>query len=870
MILHRLRLTSFRGVADREVAFPDHGVVVVCGPNEVGKSSMLEALDLLVKFKDRSGARDVKQVKPAHVDAGAEVEAEMSTGPYRFVYRKRFHKKQYTELEVISPRREQLTGEEAHQRVEAMLAETVDTRLWEAQRVLQSAATDVVDLSGSDALARALDAAAGAAQTAGSGTESLLIDRIEAEYLRYFTPTGRPARDVKAAAERLGAADDEVLRCRARVEEAEERSARHAELAAVLRDLEQRLSPAAARLGAARAAHAALGDLRDRLAQAELTVQAADAAAANTALANGQRQELIAERARRAGALDGLRAGLAEALAAEDHARAAAAAATALAKQAADESAAAGRRCDAARAAAQACLDREEADRLATRLQRLEDTITRIAEIDLLLAAIAIDEDGLSDLEEAAALVGRLKAQLQADGGEVEITAVADLEVTVEGEPHTLTGGQPWTRPATSAATLEVPGVLSVRIRPGATAVKLRADLTAAREVLADALAQAGVSGLAAARAAARQRRALGAERDSLAAAADVLAGGQDVGGLRATLAALRKVAPPGDADPQAAAAELAAADAAREAAGAAAAAHQRACTHTAAELAGISTQCAVLRDRVETAEVEVAEITAKLGTLRAAVADDAVAAAAAADAAALATARAARDELAKRCAEAGAEAVDAELAAAAAAEADLTAARDAALLELHTITAELGVMGGEGRQGELAAAEAGAERARAEHRRLGERAAAAALLRDTMMRHRDTTRQRYVTPYRTELERLGRAVFGDSFEVELDTGLTIRSRTLDGRTVPYESLSGGAKEQLGILARLAGAALVAADDTVPVVIDDALGFSDPARLQRMGTVFGTVGDRGQVIVLTCQPDRYSAIEGAQIIEVSA
>ena len=48
MILHRLRLTNFRGVADREIAFPDHGVVVVCGPNEVGKTSMLEALDLLL------------------------------------------------------------------------------------------------------------------------------------------------------------------------------------------------------------------------------------------------------------------------------------------------------------------------------------------------------------------------------------------------------------------------------------------------------------------------------------------------------------------------------------------------------------------------------------------------------------------------------------------------------------------------------------------------------------------------------------------------------------------------------------------------------------------------------------------------------
>ncbi len=60
---------------------------------------------------------------------------------------------------------------------------------------------------------------------------------------------------------------------------------------------------------------------------------------------------------------------------------------------------------------------------------------------------------------------------------------------------------------------------------------------------------------------------------------------------------------------------------------------------------------------------------------------------------------------------------------------------------------------------------------------------------------------------------------------------------------MPYESLSGGAKEQLGILARLAGAALVAKEDSVPVVVDDALGFTDPDRLAKMGEVFDTVGD---------------------------
>ena len=135
------------------------------------------------------------------------------------------------------------------------------------------------------------------------------------------------------------------------------------------------------------------------------------------------------------------------------------------------------------------------------------------------------------------------------------------------------------------------------------------------------------------------------------------------------------------------------------------------------------------------------------------------------------------------------------------------------------------------------------------------------------MVRHRDTTRLRYVEPFRAELQRLGRPVFGPSFEVDVDTDLCILNRTLDGCTVPYESLSGGAKEQLGILARLAGAALVAKEDAVPILIDDALGFTDPERLAKMAEVFDTLGEHGQVIVLTCTPARYDGVKGAQRIE---
>ena len=188
----------------------------------------------------------------------------------------------------------------------------------------------------------------------------------------------------------------------------------------------------------------------------------------------------------------------------------------------------------------------------------------------------------------------------------------------------------------------------------------------------------------------------------------------------------------------------------------------------------------------------------------------------------------------------------------------------------LRDVTTRLNVYGTQGRKGQLDAAETELVHAEAEHLRVQRRARAAQLLRSVIARHRDATRLRYVDPFRSEVERLGRTVFGDSFEVEIDSDLRICSRTLSGRTVPYESLSGGAKEQLGIVARLAGAALVGKEDSVPVVIDDALGFTDADRLVKMGAVFNAVGGDGQVIVLTCSPQRYAAVDGAHHIALTA
>lgn len=875
MRLHRLTLTNYRGITHREIQFPDHGVVVVSGANEIGKSSMIEALDLLLEAKDRSTKKEVKQVKPTHADVGAEITAEISTGPYRFIYHKRFHKRCETQLTVLTPRREELSGDEAHDRVRALLDETVDLDLWQAQRVLQAASTAAVDLSGSDALSRALDVAAGEAVEL-SGAEPLLVDRIDAEYLRYFTPTGRPTGEWAAAVKRLRDADDEVARCAAAVAEVDDAVRRHTALTADLARLTGEREQARQRLAQARAAAEAVAVLTQQLKEAEVVAAAADATHAASVSALTERRRLRADIEERTVAIAELEAAAAEAAEDEATAREVQEAADAAAEQARAAVEAGQARVDAARRAVNQLSDRHEADRLAGRLAKIDTAQRELDQVNRELAAIVLTDTTMRTIEAAALAVQRAADQAAAASAQIELVASADIELRVAGEPVTLAAGESWSASATAPTEVELPGLLTAWVVPGAPASDTQAKLEVAQEVLAEALAAGGVHDLDDARLVDQRRRELIGNRDRLTITRDALTGDDTVAELRARLAELC------DAQPTEAGLWDVAVDAAtaRAELDAGVAAHRKAvadcetCRKVAAEaakrLGEMRTRASVLKEKVSAAQAELAVARERLATQREAVSDDQLAVKAEADGeeARRATARVA--DLGGELARAAPHAVAATLEDAMRRVDSLETRHDEVAEALREVTAQLKVYGTEGRKGQLDAAETEREHAEAEYLRVYRRARAAELLRSVMARHREATRLRYVDPFRNEVERLGRLVFGDSFEVDIDSELRIRSRTLAGRTVPYESLSGGAKEQLGIVARLAGAALVGKDDSVPVVIDDALGFTDADRLTRMGTVFDAVGGDGQVIVLTCSPYRYASVGGAHHIELTA
>jgi DNA repair exonuclease SbcCD ATPase subunit len=99
--------------------------------------------------------------------------------------------------------------------------------------------------------------------------------------------------------------------------------------------------------------------------------------------------------------------------------------------------------------------------------------------------------------------------------------------------------------------------------------------------------------------------------------------------------------------------------------------------------------------------------------------------------------------------------------------------------------------------------------------------------------------------------------------------GLQFVRPSQGGGAVPFDSLSGGTREQVAAAVRLAMAEVLAADHNgcLPVVFDDAFAYSDPERVQILQRMLDLgASHKLQIIVLTCNPSDYAALGASQIL----
>lgn len=876
MKLLRIVLRDYRGVAELVLEPALEGVTVVVGPNETGKSSVSEALEVVLEHLDSSTKAAVRELRPIGRDVGPQVELELQSGPYRFVYRKTWLKRPATELTVLEPRREQLTGREAHERVLALLAETVDMPLFKALSVAQGHAQERLALSDQTWVSRALDRAAGGAS---SGARELsLFERAREEFESYFTRTGKEGKQLSEPRERAEALERERAPLASLLTTLESDVAETARLAEALRADEEALTRERAAKRALDARLLELEQSRERaeLADKEVAVARAALALARDAASDRRRLATESEQARqrlsesetraleRAPALEQARERQSAAARAFEQRQREASAARELARaRAADET--------AVRDRADLGVLRERREKLAAAQVELVRQRARLGDPPLDARRVAALRKQHTELEVSAASAAAAAPKLR-------LRALRALDLSVDGTVRALAPDETLELTGEARRSVELADTLELELAPGAdSAAAARAHATRLGK-WRDELASLGVRDLAEA----EQRLAL--EADARAR----------IEALNATCAGLLH-----DLSPEQMEAKierLAARVAAHGARGADAGALPQS-THEAQQLRA---EAEALAERAQReldealAAARAADAHAvKLETEQHALAQSLELARAACTRAeaALATARSEQpderlDEL-ERVAQERLRALE-ELAQAARAAVEQMAP---ASLELqatnkHRVVADLeqrlaahreqkarvdGRLESQGEEGlreRLETLERKLAQLADERERTERRAQAAKLLHDTLAAERVAERRDYVEPLARRIESLGRIVYGDSLSIALDDELAIESRTLDGVSVPFDSLSTGAKEQLGVLSRLACAQLVVEDGGAPLLLDDVLGHTDPERLERLAAVIASAAKRCQVILFTSNPERYRGIGGAKFIEL--
>ncbi len=151
----------------------------------------------------------------------------------------------------------------------------------------------------------------------------------------------------------------------------------------------------------------------------------------------------------------------------------------------------------------------------------------------------------------------------------------------------------------------------------------------------------------------------------------------------------------------------------------------------------------------------------------------------------------------------------------------------------------------------------------------------AIALLDRLFQQEQQNLSSQFTRPLADRLNGYLRCLFGPRAEAQVDLtegefqGLRLLRPDEGPSPLPFDALSGGAREQVGAALRLAVAELLASggDGTLPVVFDDAFAFSDPDRVHGMHRMLDRAARQGlQILVMTCNPTNYTSLGAQQLM----
>ncbi|SDU26401.1 AAA family ATPase [Halopseudomonas salegens] len=161
----------------------------------------------------------------------------------------------------------------------------------------------------------------------------------------------------------------------------------------------------------------------------------------------------------------------------------------------------------------------------------------------------------------------------------------------------------------------------------------------------------------------------------------------------------------------------------------------------------------------------------------------------------------------------------------------------------------------------QLAVARQAAEQSVQRLHEVERRVAALSLLKDLLAEQRQALTRRLQAPLQAHIQHYLRLLFPQAdllVDEQLQPRQLVRQQAGGAINDPLETLSYGAREQMGLISRLAYADLLqAAGRPTLIILDDALVHSDNQRLDDMKRILFDAARRHQILLFTCHADKW-------------
>ncbi len=870
MIFHRLAVSHFKGIKSVEITFAPKGITLIEGPNEIGKSSLVHALTTLFEQSFKRNRNTLKHLIPNDDSGTPEILLEAQSSEYRFIYRKKYIDNKNAELIVLEPHPERFIDIQAQEQFERILNATLDRSLWKALMLQQGSAVGLPEVKDQQALMAALDSAV-ASSGVTPDTETL-FDRIREEYSKYYHPNHA------GELQRLRELRDAVKKAESEAEEA-------VNLLAGLNDkitLSRRKRGELNKLTNREANDRKMkDDFAKRLAEIEKLEKTLDAENAKLEISRQKRDSAEREIEVRKMLIDAeatARKSLTRICAEVETANAAEAEAARIARE--NESIWKQHDCNRKQSEKLAALRRADYDHLRNKLdleqmrerkQRIDASTESVGMAKAELAGNKITEAAANLIREAAETVERARIRRDSAVPKLHINALAQCDLALDGSELHMAEGETRQWTVTDTVNLDIPGKLSITVTAGDGGSNLEAQLSEAVEQLRALLAKYGIDnpddapGLLEKRKEAERiiQEHKRVEKENLrdlqySGAADGLV--ERILGLEETVAAYERTRSeivPLPLTLDVAKVELDTAQNTLDAV-------TKSCESARAALESAKTERSNAREQVfqlqaekNLKEREIATQSQSLAELRRTVSDETLNRTFADADSAYSDASRAVAVVATELEQHYPALVRQRLETLGKTLAETAGKKEETNNELSSLEVEINILGGTGLNERVAETEAAVERARLTLNAELRKAEAAKLLYEVVREARERSQKAYILPLKKEIEGLAKSVYATAVGIELTPDLRIASRVMNGQRVVFDNLSGGAREQFSLIHRAACSLAVSRDGGVPLILDDALGYSDGERLIGMNEVLSRAAQKCQIIILTCRPTRF-------------